>query len=107
MGEQAPDGHTSPLCCVAAPTRYPGPAAGPLVPFHLFVRGRDVRHRDRRALATAEPATTLRRAVTDREQGGRLNIERVLAEIPSDNDIPFHSIYTATDVRKAHIALNK
>jgi orotate phosphoribosyltransferase len=45
--------------------------------------------------------------LVDREQGGRLNIERVLAEIPSNRDIPFHSIYTATDVRKAHLALNK
>jgi orotate phosphoribosyltransferase len=45
--------------------------------------------------------------LVDREQGGRLNIERVLAEIPSDRDIPFHSIYTATDVRRAHLALGK
>jgi orotate phosphoribosyltransferase len=45
--------------------------------------------------------------LVDREQGGRLNIERVLAEIPSDRDIPFHSIFTATDVRRAHLALNK
>ena len=45
--------------------------------------------------------------LVDREQGGRLNIERVLAEIPSNRDIPFHSIYTATDVRKANLALNK
>jgi orotate phosphoribosyltransferase len=45
--------------------------------------------------------------LVDREQGGRLNIERALAEIPSDVDIPFHSVFTATDVRKAHLALNK
>ncbi len=45
--------------------------------------------------------------LVDREQGGRLNIERALAEIPSDNEIPFLSVYTATDVRRAHIALNK
>lgn len=49
--------------------------------------------------------------LVDREQGGRLNIERVLAEISpasnSDRDIPFHSVYTATDVRRAHLALNK
>ncbi len=45
--------------------------------------------------------------LVDREQGGRLNIERVLAEIPSDHDIPFHAIYTATDVRRAHLALRK
>lgn len=44
--------------------------------------------------------------LVDREQGGRLNIERALAEIASDRDIPFLSVYTATDVRKAHIALN-
>ena len=45
--------------------------------------------------------------LVDREQGGRLNIERALAEVPSDNDIPFLSVFTATDVRKAHIALKK
>jgi orotate phosphoribosyltransferase len=45
--------------------------------------------------------------LVDREQGGRLNIERVLAEIPSDRDIPFRSVFTAGDVRKAHIALQK
>jgi orotate phosphoribosyltransferase len=45
--------------------------------------------------------------LVDREQGGRLNIERALAEIPSDNDIPFVSVFTATDVRAAHIALNQ
>jgi orotate phosphoribosyltransferase len=45
--------------------------------------------------------------LVDREQGGRLNIERVLAEIPSDREIPFHSVFTATDVRKAHLALKK
>jgi orotate phosphoribosyltransferase len=43
--------------------------------------------------------------LVDREQGGRLNIERALAEIPSDEDIPFISVFTATDVRRAHIAL--
>jgi orotate phosphoribosyltransferase len=45
--------------------------------------------------------------LVDREQGGRLNIERALAEVPSDRDIPFHSVYTATDVRRAHLALKK
>ena len=45
--------------------------------------------------------------LVDREQGGRLNIERVLAEIPSDRDIPFRSVFTATDVRKAHLALKR
>jgi orotate phosphoribosyltransferase len=43
--------------------------------------------------------------LVDREQGGRLQIERALAEIPGDNDIPFIPIFTANDVRKAHIAL--
>jgi orotate phosphoribosyltransferase len=45
--------------------------------------------------------------LVDREQGGRLNIERALAEVPSDRDVPFHSVYTATDVRRAHLALKK
>jgi orotate phosphoribosyltransferase len=47
--------------------------------------------------------------LVDREQGGRLNIERALAELPTDSaaPIPFHSVYTATDVRHAHIALNR
>jgi orotate phosphoribosyltransferase len=50
--------------------------------------------------------------LVDREQGGRLNIERALAEIPptpdqdSDAPIPFLSVFTATDVRAAHIALH-
>jgi orotate phosphoribosyltransferase len=43
--------------------------------------------------------------LVDREQGGRANIERALAEIPSDEDIPFLSVFTATNVRAAHIAL--
>jgi orotate phosphoribosyltransferase len=49
--------------------------------------------------------------LVDREQGGRLNIERALAEIPpTDPDdpdaiIPFLSIFTATDIRHAHLAL--
>jgi orotate phosphoribosyltransferase len=45
--------------------------------------------------------------LVDREQGGRLNIERALAEVPSDRIVPFRSVFTATDVRRAHIALNK
>ncbi|HEY4380469.1 MAG TPA: orotate phosphoribosyltransferase [Acidobacteriaceae bacterium] len=45
--------------------------------------------------------------LVDREQGGRLNIERALAEVPSDKDIPFLSVYTAADVRKAHVALRR
>jgi orotate phosphoribosyltransferase len=43
--------------------------------------------------------------LVDREQGGRANIERALAEIPSDEDIPFLSVFTAANVRAAHIAL--
>jgi orotate phosphoribosyltransferase len=44
--------------------------------------------------------------LVDREQGGRLCIERALAEVPSEEDIPFLSVFTASDVRKEHIALN-
>jgi|SRR5271170_6163917 len=39
--------------------------------------------------------------LVDREQGGRANIE---ATIPG---VPFISVFTATEVRAAHIALNK
>ena len=39
--------------------------------------------------------------LVDREQGGRLQIERALAEIPSDENPRFISVFTATDVRKA------
>ncbi len=42
--------------------------------------------------------------LVDREQGGRLHIEQALAEIPSEVDIPFVSVFTATDVRHAHVA---
>jgi orotate phosphoribosyltransferase len=45
--------------------------------------------------------------LVDREQGGRLNIERALAEVPSDHVPPFLSVFTATDVRHAHLALRK
>lgn len=45
--------------------------------------------------------------LVDREQGGRANIERALAEIPSDQEIPFHAVFTATDVRRAHLALKQ
>ena len=45
--------------------------------------------------------------LVDREQGGRLQIERALAEIPSDNEIPFVPVFTADDIRKAHIALKR
>ena len=44
--------------------------------------------------------------LVDREQGGRLCIERALAEVPSDDDVPFLSVFTASDVRKAHLALH-
>jgi orotate phosphoribosyltransferase len=43
--------------------------------------------------------------LVDREQGGRLIIERALAEVPSEEDLPFLSVFTAADVRKAHLAL--
>jgi orotate phosphoribosyltransferase len=45
--------------------------------------------------------------LVDREQGGRDNIERALAEVPADKAVPFHSVFTATDVRHAHLALKK
>ena len=45
--------------------------------------------------------------LVDREQGGRANIERALAEIPSNQDIPFLAVYTANDVRNAHLKLRK
>jgi orotate phosphoribosyltransferase len=45
--------------------------------------------------------------LVDREQGGRLAIERALAEVPSETEVPFLSVFTASDVRKAHIALRK
>jgi orotate phosphoribosyltransferase len=41
--------------------------------------------------------------LVDREQGGRLHIEQALAEIPSDTEIPFVAVFTASDVRRAHI----
>ena len=55
--------------------------------------------------------------LVNREQGGRLAIERALAEVPSDLDtqapsvldsdqeVPFLSVFTATDIRRAHLAL--
>jgi orotate phosphoribosyltransferase len=45
--------------------------------------------------------------LVDREQGGRLNIERALAEVPAEKEIPFRSVFTTTDVRKAHVALKR
>jgi orotate phosphoribosyltransferase len=45
--------------------------------------------------------------LVDREQGGRLRIERALAEVPTSDDaeVPFLSVFTAADVRRAHVAL--
>jgi orotate phosphoribosyltransferase len=49
--------------------------------------------------------------LVDREQGGRLAIERALAEVPSDPDadreVPFLSVFTASDIRRAHLALKE
>ena len=48
--------------------------------------------------------------LVDRLQGGRENIERVLAEVPSDDTsrVPaFHAVFTADDVRQAHVALKR
>ncbi len=45
--------------------------------------------------------------LVDREQGGREAIERVLAEVPADDEIPFHAVFTANDVRNAHVAAVK
>ena len=45
--------------------------------------------------------------LVDRLQGGRDNIERALAEVPSDVTPPFHAVFTANDVRHAHIALQR
>jgi orotate phosphoribosyltransferase len=45
--------------------------------------------------------------LVDREQGGRENIERALAEVPSDTIPPFLGVYTAPDVRRAHLALQR
>jgi len=43
--------------------------------------------------------------LVDREQGGRANIERALAEVPGALQAGFHAIFTANDVRTAHIRL--
>jgi orotate phosphoribosyltransferase len=42
--------------------------------------------------------------LVDREQGGREAIERVLAEVPADDEVPFLALFTANDVRNAHLA---
>jgi orotate phosphoribosyltransferase len=47
--------------------------------------------------------------LVDRQQGGRENIERALAEIPSDDDQTpptFHAVFTAADVRNARKRLD-
>jgi len=41
--------------------------------------------------------------LVDREQGGRDAIERVLAEVPADKEVPFYALFTANDVRNAHL----
>jgi orotate phosphoribosyltransferase len=45
--------------------------------------------------------------LVDREQGGREAIERVLAEVPADDVVPFHAVFTASDVRNAHVQAMK
>lgn len=42
--------------------------------------------------------------LVDREQGGRLQIERALAEIPSDSEPKFLSVFTAEDVRRKKLS---
>lgn len=42
--------------------------------------------------------------LVDREQGGRLQIERVLSEVSTDESIPFVAVFSASDVRAAHLA---
>ncbi len=44
--------------------------------------------------------------LVDREQGGRARIEEALAKDAGDTGIPFLSIFTANDVRRAHLALH-
>jgi len=45
--------------------------------------------------------------LVERLQGGRENIERALAEVPSNAMPPFHAVFTSNDVRRAHLALNR
>jgi orotate phosphoribosyltransferase len=45
--------------------------------------------------------------LVDREQGGRENIEQALAEIPSEREPAFYSVFTASDVRAAHAAQSR
>ena len=43
--------------------------------------------------------------LVDREQGGRARIEEALAASSKNSKVPFLSIFTASDVRRAHLAL--
>lgn len=43
--------------------------------------------------------------LVDREQGGRVRIEEALAASSKNRKVPFLSIFTASDVRRAHLAL--
>ncbi len=43
--------------------------------------------------------------LVDREQGGRARIEEALAASSKNRKVPFLSIFTASDVRRAHLAL--
>jgi len=45
--------------------------------------------------------------LVDRMQGGRENIERALAEVPSEHAPAFHAVFTADDIRQAHLALKR
>ena len=45
--------------------------------------------------------------LVDREQGGRARIEQALAEFAGDTRIPFFSVFTAADVRGAHLSLKQ
>lgn len=45
--------------------------------------------------------------LVDREQGGRGEIERALAEIPGEDEPKFVAVFTAGDVRRAHVALGR
>jgi orotate phosphoribosyltransferase len=61
--------------------------------------------------ATREAGMTIAGVLclVDRLQGGRENIERALAELPSNNNapVPFHAVFTHHDVRHAHLALQR
>ena len=44
--------------------------------------------------------------LVDREQGGRARIEQALTASAEDAKVPFISVFTASDIRRAHLALN-